>query len=68
VYSSNSTKSFEDVVKSAQESLRWLFHEKFLEWNEDIKLYSITSFGRATFGSSFSLKKSLVKIALSILL
>ncbi|RVW17374.1 Helicase and polymerase-containing protein TEBICHI [Vitis vinifera] len=38
----NSTKPFQDVVKSAQDSLRWLCHRKFLEWNEDTKLYSTT--------------------------
>ncbi|EXC32791.1 DNA polymerase theta [Morus notabilis] len=58
----NSTKPFQDVVKSAQESLRWLCHRKFLEWNEDTKLYSTTPLGRASFGSSLSPEESLVKI------
>lgn len=58
----NSTKPFQDVVKSAQESLRWLCHRKFLEWNEDTKLYSITPLGRAAFGSSLCPEESLVKI------
>ena len=57
----NFIKPFEDVVKSAQESLRWLCHGKFIEWNEDTKLYSTTPFGRAAFGSSLNPKESLVK-------
>ncbi|GMH06994.1 hypothetical protein Nepgr_008834 [Nepenthes gracilis] len=56
----NSTKPFEDVVKSAQDSLRWLCHRKFLEWNEDTKLYIATSLGRAAFGSSLCPEESLV--------
>ncbi|XAR70897.1 DNA-directed DNA polymerase [Bertholletia excelsa] len=56
----NSTKPFEDVVKSAQDSLRWLCHRKFLEWNEDTKLYSSTPLGRASFGSSLSPEESLI--------
>ncbi|KAF4355301.1 hypothetical protein F8388_026571 [Cannabis sativa] len=56
----NSTKPFQDVVKSAQESLRWLCHMKFLEWNEDTKLYSTTPLGRASFGSSLSPEESLI--------
>ncbi|KAL9230313.1 hypothetical protein vseg_005682 [Gypsophila vaccaria] len=56
----NSTKPFEDVVKSAQDSLRWLCHRKFLEWNEDTKLYSTTPLGRASFGSSLSPEESLI--------
>lgn len=56
----NSTKSFQDVVKSAQDSLRWLCHKKFLEWNEDTKLYSSTPLGRAAFGSSLCPEESLV--------
>ncbi|KAL5558793.1 hypothetical protein UlMin_035004 [Ulmus minor] len=56
----NSTKPFQDVVKSAQESLRWLCHRKFLEWNENTKLYSTTPLGRASFGSSLSPEESLV--------
>ncbi|XP_022131667.1 helicase and polymerase-containing protein TEBICHI isoform X3 [Momordica charantia] len=56
----NSTKPFQDVVKSAQESLRWLCHGKFLEWNEDTKLYSSTPLGRASFGSSLSPEESLI--------
>lgn len=58
----NSTKPFQDVVKSAQESLRWLCLRKFLEWNENTKLYSITPLGRAAFGSSLSPEESLVNI------
>ena len=58
----NSTKPFQEVVKSAQESLRWLCHGKFLEWNEDTKLYSTTPLGRASFGSSLSPEESLVNI------
>ncbi|XP_058001762.1 helicase and polymerase-containing protein TEBICHI isoform X2 [Hevea brasiliensis] len=56
----NSTKPFRDVVKSAQDSLRWLCHRKFLEWCEDTKLYSTTSLGRAAFGSSFCPEESLI--------
>ncbi|KAJ8751696.1 hypothetical protein K2173_025862 [Erythroxylum novogranatense] len=56
----NSTKPFKDVVKSAQESLRWLCHRKFLEWNEDSKLYSTTPLGRAAFGSSLCPEESLI--------
>lgn len=56
----NSTKPFQDVVKSAQESLRWLCHRKFLEWNDDTKLYSTTPLGRAAFGSSLCPEESLV--------
>ncbi|KAH9615418.1 hypothetical protein KSS87_023001 [Heliosperma pusillum] len=55
----NSTKPFEDVVKSAQDSLKWLCHRKFLEWNDDTKLYSTTPLGRASFGSSLSPEESL---------
>ncbi|XP_074344440.1 helicase and polymerase-containing protein TEBICHI isoform X2 [Apium graveolens] len=56
----NSTKPFEDVVKSAQDSLRWLCHKKFLEWSEDTKLYSSTPLGRASFGSSLCPEESLI--------
>ncbi|KAK4364934.1 hypothetical protein RND71_016292 [Anisodus tanguticus] len=56
----NSTKPFDDVVKSAQDSLRWLCHKKFLEWSEDTKLYTVTPLGRAAFGSSLSPEESLV--------
>lgn len=59
----NSTKPFQDVVKSAQDSLRWLCHRKFLEWNEDTKLYSTTPLGRAAFGSSLCPEESLVQIS-----
>lgn len=56
----NSIKPFEDVVKSAQDSLRWLCHKRFLEWSEDTKLYTSTPLGRASFGSSLSPEESLV--------
>ncbi|KAF5748241.1 DNA polymerase theta-like isoform X1 [Tripterygium wilfordii] len=56
----NSTKPFEDVVKSAKDSLRCLCHRKFLEWNEDTKLYNTTSLGRAAFGSSLCPEESLI--------
>ncbi|XP_039143908.1 LOW QUALITY PROTEIN: helicase and polymerase-containing protein TEBICHI-like [Dioscorea cayenensis subsp. rotundata] len=56
----NSTKPFQDVVKSAQDSLRWLCHNKFLEWNEETRLYSTTPLGQAAFGSSLSPEESLV--------
>lgn len=57
----NSTKPFQDVVKSAQDSLRWLCHRKLLEWNEETKLYSTTPLGRAAFGSSLCPEESLVQ-------
>ncbi|KAL6524100.1 hypothetical protein OROMI_031195 [Orobanche minor] len=56
----NSIKPFEDVVKSAQDSLRWLCHQKFLEWNEATKLYASTPLGRASFGSSLCPEESLI--------
>ncbi|XBJ11452.1 hypothetical protein VPH35_016147 [Triticum aestivum] len=56
----NSTKSFDDVVKSAQDSLRWLCHKRFVEWNNDTKIYSTTPLGRASFGSSLNPEESLV--------
>ncbi|XP_050213511.1 helicase and polymerase-containing protein TEBICHI isoform X2 [Mercurialis annua] len=56
----NSTKPFTDVVKSAQDSLRWLCHRKFLEWSDDTKLYSSTPLGRAAFGSSLCPEESLI--------
>ncbi|KAL2318229.1 hypothetical protein Fmac_032105 [Flemingia macrophylla] len=59
----NSTRPFLDVVKSAQESLRWLCQRKFLEWNEDTKLYSTTPLGRASFGSSLCPEESLIVLA-----
>ncbi|CAI8605756.1 unnamed protein product [Vicia faba] len=59
----NSTKPFMEVVKSAQESLKWLCQRKFLEWNEDTKLYSTTPLGRASFGSSLCPEESLIVLA-----
>ncbi|KAF5955661.1 hypothetical protein HYC85_008517 [Camellia sinensis] len=56
----NSIKPFEDVVKSAQDSLRWLCHRKFIEWSEDTKLYSTTPLGRASFGNSLCPEESLI--------
>ncbi|KAK4419988.1 Helicase and polymerase-containing protein TEBICHI [Sesamum alatum] len=56
----NSTKPFEDVVKSAQDALRWLCHKKFLEWSEETKLYTTTPLGRASFGSSLCPEESLI--------
>ncbi|KAL0394056.1 UNVERIFIED_CONTAM: Helicase and polymerase-containing protein TEBICHI [Sesamum latifolium] len=56
----NSTKPFEDVVKSAQDALRWLCHKKFLEWSEETKLYTSTPLGRASFGSSLCPEESLI--------
>ncbi|CAN1785302.1 Helicase and polymerase-containing protein TEBICHI [Linum perenne] len=56
----NATKPFNDVVKSAQDSLRWLCHKKFVVWNEDTKLYSSTPLGRAAFGSSLRPEESLI--------
>ncbi|XP_028802319.1 helicase and polymerase-containing protein TEBICHI isoform X3 [Neltuma alba] len=59
----NSTRPFQDVVKSAQESLRWLCQRKFVEWNEETKLYSTTPLGRAAFGSSLCPEESLIVLA-----
>lgn len=56
----NSTKPFEAVVKSAQDSLRWLCQRKFLEWSKETKLYGTTPLGRAAFGSSLTPEESLV--------
>ncbi|KAK8940202.1 hypothetical protein KSP40_PGU013552 [Platanthera guangdongensis] len=56
----NSTKPFKDVVASAQDSLRWLCHKKFVEWNEETGMYSSTPLGRAAFGSSLTPEESLV--------
>ncbi|KAL7596490.1 hypothetical protein Lser_V15G27853 [Lactuca serriola] len=56
----NSTQPFEDVVKSAKDSLMWLCHRKFLEWSEDTKLYSTTPLGHACFGSSLCPEESLI--------
>ncbi|OMO91013.1 hypothetical protein COLO4_18706 [Corchorus olitorius] len=56
----NSTKPFQDVVKSAQDSLRWLCHRRFLEWNDETKLYNTTPLGRAAFGSSLCPEESLI--------
>lgn len=58
----NSTKPFEDVVKSAQDSLRWLCHRKFLEWSDETNLYTTTPLGRASFGSSLCPEESLVNV------
>lgn len=56
----NSTRPFEAVVKSAQDSLRWLCHNKFLEWDQQSQLYTATPLGRASFGSSLNPEESLV--------
>ncbi|PKA67186.1 DEAD-box ATP-dependent RNA helicase ISE2, chloroplastic [Apostasia shenzhenica] len=56
----NRTKPFEDVVKSAQDSLRWLCHKKFLEWIEETSLYVATPLGHAAFGSSLTPEESLI--------
>ncbi|KAM0921821.1 hypothetical protein ACQ4PT_006730 [Festuca glaucescens] len=56
----NSTKPFDDVVKSAQDSLRWLCHKRFVEWNNETKIYSATPLGQASFGSSLNPEESLV--------
>ncbi|CAM8913302.1 unnamed protein product [Rhodiola kirilowii] len=56
----NSTKPFDDVVKSAKDSLRWLCQRKFIEWNEESKIYSTTPLGRAAFGSSLCPEESLI--------
>lgn len=56
----NSTQPFEDVVKSAQDSLYWLCHAKFLEWDQKTQIYSTTPLGRAAFGSSLSPEESMI--------
>jgi DNA polymerase theta len=56
----NSTKPFENVVKSAQDSLRWLCNKKFVEWTNETKIYTTTPLGRAAFGSSLNPEESLV--------
>lgn len=58
----NSTKPFDDVVKSAKDSLRWLCQRKFIEWDAESKIYSTTPLGRAAFGSSLCPEESLVSI------
>ncbi|KAL9687354.1 hypothetical protein QQ045_031754 [Rhodiola kirilowii] len=55
----NSTKPFDDVVKSAKVSLRWLCQTKFIEWNVESKIYSTTPLGHAAFGSSLCPEESL---------
>lgn len=56
----NSTQSFQEVVKSAQDSLRWLCHRKFLEWDQNSEVYNNTPLGKAAFGSCLSPEESLV--------
>ncbi|XP_078428981.1 MUS308 and mammalian DNA polymerase-like protein isoform X2 [Wolffia australiana] len=56
----NSTRPFEAVVKSAQDSLRWLCQNKFLQWDQQSMLYTATPLGRASFGSSLNPEESLV--------
>lgn len=56
----NATQPFEEVVKSAQDSLRWLCHQHLLEWNSTSEIYTPTPLGRAAFSSSLSPEESLV--------
>ncbi|GAA0144171.1 DNA-directed DNA polymerase [Lithospermum erythrorhizon] len=56
----NATKPFDDVVKSAQDALKWLCHKRFLEWSDETKLYTTTPLGRASFGSSLCPEESLI--------
>lgn len=56
----NATQPFEEVVKSAQDSLRWLCHQHLLEWNATSEIYTPTPLGRAAFSSSLSPEESLV--------
>ncbi|KAH9571445.1 hypothetical protein CY35_02G094300 [Sphagnum magellanicum] len=56
----NATQPFDQVVKAAQDSLRWLCHQHLLSWNSDSQLYTSTPLGRAAFGSSLSPEESLV--------
>ena len=64
----NSTRPFDDVMKSAQDSPCWLCHKRFLHWNHETKIYSATPFGRAAFGSSLNPEESLLVAYLSLLL
>lgn len=63
----NATQPFEEVVKSAQESLRWLCHKHFVEWDGTSLLYTTTPLGRAAFSSSLNPEESLVWKFLSFL-
>ncbi|XP_024542477.1 helicase and polymerase-containing protein TEBICHI-like isoform X1 [Selaginella moellendorffii] len=56
----NSTQPFDDVVKSAQDSLRWLCHKRLIEWDQELQIYKITPLGKAAFGSSLSPEECLV--------
>ncbi|KAG0620039.1 hypothetical protein M758_4G184200 [Ceratodon purpureus] len=56
----NATQPFEDVVKAAQDSLRWLCHKQLVEWDKTSRLYTSTPLGRAAFSSSLSPEESLV--------
>lgn len=56
----NATQPFEEVVKSAQDSLRWLCYKHFLEWDANAEIYITTPLGRAAFSSSLSPEESLV--------
>ena len=62
----NATQPFEEVVKSAQDSLRWLCYKHFLEWDASAEIYMTTSLGRAAFSSSLSPEESLVCFPFSI--
>lgn len=56
----NATQPFEEVVKAAQDSLRWLCHKHLVEWDKNAEIYNITPLGRAAFSSSLSPEESLV--------
>ncbi|KAG0587234.1 hypothetical protein KC19_2G150600 [Ceratodon purpureus] len=56
----NATQPFEEVVKSAQDSLRWLCYKHFLEWDASAEIYITTPLGRAAFSSSLSPEESLI--------
>jgi DNA polymerase theta len=56
----NATQPFDQVVKAAQDSLRWLCHQHLLSWSSESQLYTSTPLGRAAFGSSLSPEESLV--------
>lgn len=57
----NATQPFEEVVKAAQDSLRWLCHKHLVEWDKNAEIYNITPLGRAAFSSSLSPEESLVR-------
>ena len=58
----NATQPFEEVVRAAQDSLRWLCQQHLLEWDSSSRLYTTTPLGRAAFSSSLTPEESLVRV------